>query len=52
MLVYASGRKLRIAPDAVARVTAQQWLDYPHLAGDHLAEVKAILDREEPDYRQ
>jgi hypothetical protein len=42
---------LRIAPDHVARLTMQQWLDYPHLADDHLAEVKAILDRDEPDYR-
>ena len=51
MTAYASGRKLRIVPDAVARKTAQEWLDYPHLAEDHLREVKAILDREEPDYR-
>jgi ribulose-5-phosphate 4-epimerase/fuculose-1-phosphate aldolase len=51
MTCYASNRPLRIAPDTVARTTAQQWLDYPHLADDHLAEVKAILDREAPDYR-
>ncbi|HVM84868.1 MAG TPA: class II aldolase and adducin N-terminal domain-containing protein [Candidatus Binatia bacterium] len=51
MTAYASGRKLRVVPDAVARKTAQEWLDYPHLAEDHLREVKAILDREEPDYR-
>jgi ribulose-5-phosphate 4-epimerase/fuculose-1-phosphate aldolase len=52
LLATASGRKLRVVPDAVARQTARQWLDYPHLAEDHLAEAKAILDREEPDYRQ
>jgi len=52
MIALASGRKLRIVPDDVARLTAKQWLDYPHLADDHLREVKAILDREEPDYRQ
>jgi len=51
MTAYASGKKLRLVPDAVARKTAQEWLDYPHLAEDHLREVKAILDREEPDYR-
>ena len=51
MTCYASGRKLRVVPDAVARVTAQQWLDYSYLADDHLSEVKAILDREAPDYR-
>ena len=51
MTCYASNRPLRIAPDAVAQTTAQQWLDYPNLAEDHLAEVKAILDLEAPDYR-
>jgi ribulose-5-phosphate 4-epimerase/fuculose-1-phosphate aldolase len=51
MTCYASNRPLRIAPDAVAQTTAQQWLDYPNLAEDHLAEVKAILDREAPDYK-
>jgi ribulose-5-phosphate 4-epimerase/fuculose-1-phosphate aldolase len=52
MVAYSSGQKLKIAPDSVARLTAKQWLDYPNLADDHLSEVKAILDREEPDYRQ
>jgi len=52
LLAYASGRKLRVVPDDVARRTARQWRDYPHLADDHLAEVKALLDRDEPDYRQ
>ena len=51
MTCYASNRPLRISPDEVAQTTAQQWLDYPHLADDHLTEVKAILDREAPDYR-
>jgi ribulose-5-phosphate 4-epimerase/fuculose-1-phosphate aldolase len=52
MIAYSTGKKLRVASDAVARTTAKQWLDYPHLADDHLNEVKAILDAEEPDYRQ
>jgi ribulose-5-phosphate 4-epimerase/fuculose-1-phosphate aldolase len=52
MIAYSTGKKLRIASDEVARTTAKQWLDYPHLADDHLNEVKAILDAEEPDYRQ
>ena len=51
MICYASNRPLRIAPDAVAQTTAQQWMNYPHLADDHLAEIKTILDREVPDYR-
>ena len=52
MIAYSTGKKLRVASDSVARTTAKQWLDYPHLADDHLNEVKAILDAEEPDYRQ
>lgn len=51
MLAHASGKPLRIVSDAVARRTAQQWADYGQLAIDHLAEVRAILDAEEPDYR-
>ena len=51
MLAYATGRPLRIAPDHVAETTARQWAEYPRLALDHLAEVRAILDAEEPDYR-
>lgn len=51
MIAMASGRKLRIASDNVAKLTAQQWAEYPDLADDHLREIKAILDREEPDYR-
>jgi ribulose-5-phosphate 4-epimerase/fuculose-1-phosphate aldolase len=51
MLAYATGKKLRVASDNVAKLTAQQWAEYPDLADDHLREVKAILDREEPDYR-
>ena len=51
LLCYATGRPLRLAPDHVARTTAQQWADYGQLAVDHLAEVRAILDIEEPDYR-
>lgn len=51
MTALASGKPLRIAADNVAKLTAQQWLEYPHLADDHFNEVKAILDAEEPDYR-
>lgn len=50
MLAYASGRELRIAPDDVAETTARQWEDYGQLAIDHLSEVRAILDADEPDY--
>jgi ribulose-5-phosphate 4-epimerase/fuculose-1-phosphate aldolase len=52
MLAYATGRPLRIVPDCVAATTARQWAEYGQLAIDHLAEVRAILDAEDPDYRQ
>jgi ribulose-5-phosphate 4-epimerase/fuculose-1-phosphate aldolase len=48
---YATGRPLRVASANVAALTAQQWVEYPQLAEDHFAEVKAILDAEEPDFR-
>ena len=49
---YATGKELRVLPDAVARLTEQQWRSYTHFTTDHLSSVKAILDHEEPDYRQ
>jgi len=51
MTCYASGRKLRVVSENVAKLTASQWADYTILSFDHLREVRAILDQEEPDYR-
>lgn len=51
MIAYASGKPLRIVSDNVAAVTRQQWAEYGQLAIDHLAEVRAILDEQEPEYR-
>jgi ribulose-5-phosphate 4-epimerase/fuculose-1-phosphate aldolase len=48
---YATGRELRIVADDVAALTERQWRDYGRLAIDHLDNVKAILDVEEPSYR-
>lgn len=48
---YSTGRKLRIASDEVARKTCRQWIEYPAFADNHFRELKAILDAEEPDYR-
>ena len=47
-----TGRELGIVSDEVAAKTAQQWLDYPEFSDDHFRELQAILDREEPSYRQ
>ena len=51
VLALSTGRELRVASDEVARKTARQWQDYPDFATNHFAELGAILDREEPDYR-
>ena len=42
---------LSIVGHDVAEKTAQQWEQYQHLNNQHLAAVRAVLDREEPDYR-
>jgi ribulose-5-phosphate 4-epimerase/fuculose-1-phosphate aldolase len=49
---YAAGKPLRIVSDAAAALTERQWRDYGQLAIDHLDNVKAILDVEEPAYRR
>jgi ribulose-5-phosphate 4-epimerase/fuculose-1-phosphate aldolase len=49
---YASGKALRIVPDSVAALTERQWRDYGQLAIDHLDNIKAMLDAEEPAYRR
>jgi ribulose-5-phosphate 4-epimerase/fuculose-1-phosphate aldolase len=49
---YATGKPLRIVPPPVARLTEQQWRGYGQLAIDHLENIKAILDAEEPSYRR
>lgn len=48
---YATGKKLRVAPQEVAALTERQWRAYGQLAIDHFDNIKAILDEEEPSYR-
>ncbi len=48
---YMTQQPLRLMPDDVARKTAAQWADYPAFAEKHFAELKRILDEDEPDYR-
>lgn len=42
---------LRLMPDEQAERTAQALENYPGLGQQHFSELMAILDREEPDYR-
>ena len=46
-----TGQPLRTLSDAVAEKVADDIDNYPGLAERHLAELKAILDEEEPGYR-
>ncbi|MEZ5933133.1 MAG: class II aldolase and adducin N-terminal domain-containing protein [Alphaproteobacteria bacterium] len=48
---YMTGKPLRLLSDEVARRTADQWATYPGLAEKHFAELKRLLDEDEPDYR-
>ena len=42
---------LNIASDEVAEKTARQWAEYHGFAVKHLAAIRAILDAQEPEYR-
>jgi ribulose-5-phosphate 4-epimerase/fuculose-1-phosphate aldolase len=51
LTALSSGRELNVASHEVAEKTAQQWADYPNAATKHLAAIRAVLDDEEPAYR-
>lgn len=45
-----TGRPLRVLPPEIAEKTAEEIDAYPEQADRHFSELKAILDREDPDY--
>jgi ribulose-5-phosphate 4-epimerase/fuculose-1-phosphate aldolase len=45
-----TGRALRVLPDAIAEKTAREWEAYPGFADAHLAEIKALLEAEDPGF--
>ena len=52
VLALSTGQPLREVTDEIAAMTCRQWLEYPvDSCRDHFEELKAILDREEPDYK-
>jgi ribulose-5-phosphate 4-epimerase/fuculose-1-phosphate aldolase len=52
VLALSTGREMHVVSDEVAEQTCRQWMGYPmETAQDHFDEMKAILDKEEPDYR-
>lgn len=46
-----TGKPLRVASSEVAEKTARQWEAFSKAADIHLSEIREVLDREEPDYR-
>ena len=51
VLAYSTGQPLEIMPDALAEITAAEWEDYTDSQFAHFAEMKRVLDIEEPDYK-
>ena len=47
---YSTGRPLRLISDNLAAEVAGEWADYAGFADAHFAELKAILDGEDPGY--
>jgi len=45
-----TGQPLKVLPDEIAEKTARELEAYPGQAERHFAELRAILDAEEPDY--
>jgi ribulose-5-phosphate 4-epimerase/fuculose-1-phosphate aldolase len=52
IIALSTNKELKIASSEVAEKTAQECANYPiDLAGKHLKEIRSILDKEEPDYK-
>lgn len=48
----ATGRTLRVMDETLAARVAREVADYPGQAARHFADLKTLLDRDEPDYRR
>ena len=52
LTALSTNKELNIVSDEIAEKTAQETADYPiNLAQLHLDQIKKILDKEEPDYK-
>ena len=51
VMAYSTGRELAPMPDELAEETAAEWERYRDAELAHFAEMKLILDKEEPDYK-
>lgn len=52
VLAYSTGQELAVMSDDLAEETAAEWAVYREAEFAHFDEMKRILDREEPDYRE
>lgn len=50
-LAYSTGRPLSIMSDETAELTAQGWEEFKGAEFAHFEEMKRVLDREDPSYR-
>ena len=50
VLAYSTGRDLNIMPHDLAEATAAEWDVYKDAEHAHFAEMKRILDKEDPSY--
>lgn len=52
LTALSANKELNIVSDEIAEKTAQEWSNYPSdLARAHLDQIRLILDKEEPDYK-
>ncbi|MEM7535488.1 MAG: class II aldolase/adducin family protein [Chloroflexota bacterium] len=52
VLALSTRQELAIVPDDIAQKACDQWLEYHRMADGHFNELKAILDEEEPSYKE
>ena len=50
VLAYSTGKPLRLVTDNLAAQVAGEWDAYEGFAQAHFAELKALLDDEDPSY--
>jgi ribulose-5-phosphate 4-epimerase/fuculose-1-phosphate aldolase len=51
LLALSSGRPLRVMPDTLATSVAEMWTRFTDQGVAHFAELKTLLDRDDPSYR-
>lgn len=52
VLAYSTGQPLAVMPDDLAEATAAEWTVYRDAEFAHFEEMKRVLDREAPDYKE